>query len=112
MRNEYPEEKMYYKWYFAEWIGDGEENAMLMNNLSEKLFRIAFEKNNKFEKHKTKIFEIMVSVLFELKEKNAFNSVNENFVLIFDVSDFDGEHLQKKWISILNNEELSKEYIK
>jgi len=54
----------------------------------------------------------MVSVLFELKEENAFNSVNENFVLIFDVSDFDGEHLQKKWISILNNEELSKEYIK
>jgi len=52
MRNEYPEEKMYYKWYFAEWIGDEEENAMLMNNLSEKLFRIAFEKNNKFEKQK------------------------------------------------------------
>lgn len=109
---ENPEEKLYYKWYFGEWIGDEEKNATLMHNLSKKLFGITFKNDNEFEEHKTKIFEIMVNVLLELKEENTFSSVNQKFVLIFDVSDFDGEHLQKKWISMLNDKLLSEEYLK
>jgi hypothetical protein len=106
----YPEDKEYYHWYPAEWFKEAVPNDEL-DNLSLKLFKAEYS-DDSFVKHKNQVFKTIVNVLKELKNEGIFNSTGDDFVLIFYVTDPDGEDIQNglKWIKELNNEILFKEY--
>ncbi len=104
-----PENKEYYRWYAGEWFDDGIPNDEL-DNLSWKLFNAEYSED--FTKHKNKLFNTIVNVLKELNNEGFFNSECDDFVLVFCVTDPDGEDRDNelKWMRKLNNKVIFKEY--
>ena len=54
--------------------------------------------------HRKKIFSISVEVLEELKNENLFDNINNNFVLMFGISEFEDKDLEKEFVKKLNND--------
>jgi len=105
-----PDDKQYYKWSPAEWKYEGLESNR-MNELSRKLFDVATEiEESEFVKFRDQVFDCCVRVLMQMKGEKVFSSTDEEFVLMFSVSDYSDIASEIKWVNTLNDEDLSKEF--
>jgi hypothetical protein len=103
-------EAEYYKWYFGEWLDDDKLSNDL-NQISEMLFGAEYgETAEEFVKHKDRIYQIFISVLADLKSEESFKNLNNDFILMFGITDFENKELELSWIKKLNNEEVFNEF--
>lgn len=103
-------EAEYYKWYFGEWLDDDALSDDL-DQISNTLFGAEYgEKAEEFVKHKDKIYEIFVSVLAEIANNGVFENFNDDFILMFGITDFEDKELELKWMKQLNNAETFNQF--
>ncbi len=101
------EDKEYYKWYPAEWKYEAIDNSCI-NELSLKLFNLKRTLNE--DNDKKIIYDLLVDTLKELKKEGVFSSINNDFVLVFNITDSDDLESDLRWIRELNDEKLFFEY--
>lgn len=108
-----PEHRASYQWSPPEWKVEGYEEK-LFAKLNDELY--AFHEqlsgdSEKFVKFTGAFFAICVSVLKELKSVMPEN-INQDFVLVFDISDYDDTAALIAWAKKLNSPKKGKEFEK
>jgi hypothetical protein len=107
---ENPDDKEYFRWSPAEWKYEGLE-SIKTNSLSKKLFEASGKiSGEEFYKFRNQIFDSSVRVLKRMKEEGVFSSTDEDFILLFSVSDFSNPASEIAWVNALNDEALSQEF--
>ncbi|MDB0601994.1 DUF4303 domain-containing protein [Tenacibaculum maritimum] len=101
------EDNEYYKWYPAEWKLEA-INDDKINELSLIIFNL--ERTQNPDDDKRAIYELLVDTLKQLKQEGLFSSMDDNFVLVFNVTDSDDLERDLRWISELNDKKLFSEY--
>jgi len=110
MRVDDPEYATYFRWTMGEWKYEL-INAEAYKELNEILQKTHFEGTDvAFSAHRNKIYNCAVEVLAELKQEGIFTTMEEDFVLMFAVSDFSEPELETSFVKKLNNEELTNEF--
>jgi len=103
-------DEIYFKWTPGEWKYEL-VNAKEFQDLCALLRDTHFdEKSGIFSTHRNNIYSIAVKVLEELKAEELFKDMNDDFVLMFGVSDFSDHKLEISFVKRLNSKELADEF--
>jgi uncharacterized protein YihD (DUF1040 family) len=110
-----PDNRTSYQWSPAEWKEEGYQEQ-LFAKLNDELYdyheKLSDEDSEeKFTKFTRDFFETCVSVLKELK-KSVPKGINKDFVVLFDISDYDDTDTLIAWVKKLNPPKKAKEYEK
>lgn len=100
--------------YFRFWPNEWEYQSLEskgLDDVNDILHEAHFTIPEKqFDEHRKKIFDIMVDVMEELKDKNLFDGLEDDFVLIFTVTGFLGLDMAVGFARRLNSETIAQEY--
>lgn len=96
----------YFKWTMGEWKYEliNQKQFSQINEFLEDKFNEVEDNQGLFVIHRKKIFSISVEVLEELKNEKLFDNINNNFVLMFGISEFEDKDLEKEFVKKLNND--------
>jgi hypothetical protein len=102
----------YFKWTMGEWKYEmiNHKRFSEINNFLKEEFNKEGNSQAAFITHRNKIISIAVEVLEELKREGLFEDMNNDFVLMFGISEFDDKNLEKEIVKRLNDEEKFLEF--
>lgn len=109
-----PDEKAYYRWSPGEWFCESYVNDEF-EELNRELYprHLAgerFSTDEEFLKFREDLFNTAVEVLLELKNEELFDEFNEEFILLFSVSEYENMEKEIEWVKQLNSEESAKQF--
>jgi hypothetical protein len=105
-------DEIYFKWTPGEWKYEL-VNAKEFQDLCALLRDTHFdEKSGIFSTHRNMIYSTAVKVLKELRTEGLFEKMNNDFVLMFGVSDFSDHKLEISFVKSLNSKLLAEEFEK
>jgi hypothetical protein len=104
-----PENKLYYKFNPEEWdeIIENKELDILNEQLQEICLKI---KRRQLLEHRNNIYKLSVELLEELKTEQLFKDLNNDFVLLFSISDCDLPEMVIEYNKKYNSKEIVNEY--
>jgi Domain of unknown function (DUF4303) len=109
-----PDNRTSYQWSPPEWKEEGYQE-ILFDKLNDELYAYHEKLSDMDDNEKTKFtrdfFAACVLVLKELK-KSVPKGINKDFVLVFDISDYDDTEALIVWAKKLNPPKKAKEYEK
>ena len=108
-----PEDKVANQWSPPEWKKEGYQDS-LFNELNDELQENHDENagdDEKFEKFTETFFETCVNALLDVR-KIVPEDINEDFVLVFDISDYEDTEQLIKWAKKLNDPTKAREFQK
>jgi hypothetical protein len=110
LQNKYPGSDVYFKWTPGEWkyelVREKEFQHLCTLLRSEQLS----DETEKISAHVTNIYSTAVNVLEELRAEGLFENMNDDFVLMFGVSDFSDHKLEISFVRRLNSKVLAEEF--
>lgn len=110
LQNKYPGSDVYLKWTPGEWKYEL-VREIEFEDLCTLLRDAHFDKDaGVFSAHRNKIYSTAVKVLEELRAEGLFKGMNDDFVLMFGVSDFSDHKLEISFVKRLNSEILANEF--
>lgn len=109
-----PDEKVYYRWSPGEWFSESyvtdefEElnKELYLSHLAEEKFSTEEE----FLEFRENLFNAAVEVLLELKNEGLFDEFDEEFILLFSVSEYENIEKEIEWVKQLNPEKPAKQF--
>lgn len=105
---------VYYRWYPAEWKAEGIPNKHL-DGLSRMMFDLSvsdmMKKKGALKIYKNAIYTTAVAVLKELKREGLFDSLHQDFVLVFSVSDHNDKAKEIEWAQALNGKKIAGDFV-
>lgn len=110
MKEDDPEYEAYFRWTPGEWKYEM-INAKAFAELNEMLQKAHLDETDiAFLTHRNKVYNCAVEVLEELKQEGIFTKMEDDFVLMFAVSDFSEPELETNFVQRLNSEQLTNEF--
>lgn len=112
MQDEDPDEKIYYRWSPGEWFRESyvTDEFEELNEELEPRTEERFSTEKGFSEFRDKVFNTAVEVLSELKDEGLFNEFDEDFVLLFSVSEYENIEKEIEWVKQLNSEKSAKQF--
>ena len=101
---------IYFKWTPGEW-----KYEMINSKEYEFLNKMLQDSHNEIEdsyflKHRNEVYNCGVEILEELKKEGVFRRANEDFVVMFAISDFSEPELEIEFVKRLNSNPKTKEF--
>lgn len=106
-----PKNRVSNQWSPPEWEKEGFAEE-IFDEINDELYDYSDEigdDDKKFTEFTESFFETCVEVLEDLK-KNIPEGINENFVLVFDISDYEDTDKLVEWAKRLNSSEKVEEF--